>query len=118
MYEGELKQRIPDTEVLLRLEPEELAGILLPILRKEGANYQGKVSGYNFCNGFRQVQEIYPRLTVPAVTRAIMEAWGWMLNNGLLAPEPENHTGDWAFLTRASEKLQTTTDFEMFRKAT
>ena len=118
MYEGELKQRIPDPEVLLKLEPEELAGVLLPILRKEGLNYQGKLSGYNFCTGFRQMQEIYPRQTVPAVTRAIMEAWNWMLNNGLLAPEPENHTGDWVFLTRASEKLQTLTDFEMFRKAT
>jgi uncharacterized protein (TIGR02391 family) len=118
MYEGELRQRIPDPEVLLRLEPEELAGVLLPILRKEGLNYQGKVSGYNFCNGFRQSQEIYPRQAVLAITRAIMEAWNWMLNHGVLAPEPENHTGDWVFLTRASEKLVTTADFEMFRKAT
>jgi uncharacterized protein (TIGR02391 family) len=118
MYEGELKQRIPDPAVLLSLEPEELAAVLLPILQKEGINYQGKVSGYNFCNGFRQSQEIYSRQSVTAVTRAIMEAWNWMLNHGLLAPEPENHSGDWVFLTRSSEKLQTATDFEMFRKAT
>jgi len=118
MYEGELKQRIPTPEILLELEPEELAGVLLPVLQKESLNYQGKVSGYNFCNGFRQSQEIYPRQTVPAVTRAIMEAWNWMLNHGFLAPEPENHTGDWVFLTRASEKPQTAADFEMFRKAT
>jgi hypothetical protein len=44
--------------LLLKLEPEELAGVLLSILRKEGANYQGKISAYNFCNGFRQMQEI------------------------------------------------------------
>lgn len=118
MYESELKERIPNPEMLLELEPEELAGILLPILRKAGANYQGKVSGYNFCSAFLQMQEIYPRQTVPKVTRAIMEAWNWMMNNGLLAPEPENHSGDWVFLTRASERLQSPTDFEMFRKAT
>jgi uncharacterized protein (TIGR02391 family) len=118
MYENELKQRIPDAEILLTLEPEELAGVLLPILRKASANYQGKVSGYNFCNAFNQMQEIYPRRDVPAVTRAIMEAWTWMLNNGLLAATPDDHSGDWVFLTRAAEKLQGPTDFEVFRKAT
>ena len=118
MYEYELRQRIPDPEILLALEPEELAGVLLPILRKQGANYQGKVSGYNFCNGFRQMQEIYPRQAVPAVTHAIMEAWNWMLNNGLLAPAPDDNTGDWVFLTRAAEKLRDPGDFEVFRKAT
>ena len=118
MYEHELKQRIPDAELMLTLEPEELAGILLPILRKEGATYQGKISGYNFCNGFRQMQEIYPRQAVPAITRAIMEAWNWMINNGLLAPTPDDHSGDWVFLTRAAEKLQDSADFERFVKAT
>lgn len=118
MYENELKQRIPDPALLLALEPEELAGVLLPILRKAGANYQGKVSGYNFCNAFRQMQEIYPRQSVPAVARAIMESWNWMLNNGLLAPCPDDPNGDWVFLTRAAERLQDSADFEVFRKAT
>lgn len=118
MYEGDLRQRIPDPDALLQLEPEELAGVLLPIIRKSAATYQGKVSGYNFCSAFLQAQEIYPRQAVPAVIRAIMEAWNWLLNNGLLAPDPENHTGDWVFLTRAAEKLQGLTDFEMFRKVT
>lgn len=118
MYADELRQRIPQAELLLTLEPEELAGVLLPILRKEGANYQGKISGYNFCNSFRQMQEIYPRQAVPAVTRAIMEAWNWMLNKGLLAPTPDDSSGDWVFLTRAAEKLQDAAGFERFRKAT
>jgi uncharacterized protein (TIGR02391 family) len=114
----ELKQRIPDPEILLKLEPEELAGLLLPILRKASTSQQGKVSAYNFCNDLHQTQEIYPRQHVPGITRAIMEAWNWMLNRGLLAPDPDNPTGDWVFLTRAAEKLREPTDFEMFRKAT
>jgi hypothetical protein len=117
MYEHELKKHIPEAQLLLELEPEELAGVLLPILRKEGATYQGKVSGYNFCNGFRQMQEIYPRKNVPAITRAIMEAWNWMLNKGLLAPAADDHNGDWVFLTRAAEALQNQADFEVFRKS-
>jgi hypothetical protein len=38
--------------------------------------------------------------------------------NGLLAPTPDDHSGDWVFLTRASEKLQTRAHIERFRKAT
>src|SRR6202021_4267086 len=64
------------------------------------------------------MQEFYPRQTFPAVTRAIMEAWNWMLNNGLLAPVPDDNSGDWVFLTRAAEKLQAPADFERFLKAT
>jgi uncharacterized protein (TIGR02391 family) len=118
MCESELRQKIPDPEILLALEPEELAGVLIPILRKASVRNQGKVSAYNFCNALHQMQEIYPRQAVPAVTRAIMEAWNWMLNNGLLAPTPDDHSGDWVFLTRASEKLQEAADFDGFRKAT
>jgi len=117
MSASELRQRIPDPEVLLTLEPEELAGVLLPILRKAGASYQGKVSGYNFCNELNQSQEVYPRQFVPTISLAIMEAWNWMLNNGLLAPAPTSQ-GDWVFLTRAAAKVQDSADFEMFRKAT
>jgi hypothetical protein len=60
MMSFELKQKIPDPELLLTLEPEELAGVLLPILKKQ-AGKDGTVSGYNFANNFRQMQEIYPR---------------------------------------------------------
>lgn len=117
MSAGELRQRIPDAEVLLSLEPEELASVLLPILRRAGARYQGKVSGYNFCNELNQFQEVYPRQFVEPISLAIMEAWNWMLNNGILAPAPTSQ-GDWVFVTRAAEKLQNSADFEMFRKAT
>ena len=88
----ELKQQIPDPELLLTLEPEELAGVLLPILKKQ-AGKDGKASGYNFANNFRQMQEIYPRQYVPAVTRAIMEAWDWLITSGLLAHDAEGHGG-------------------------
>jgi hypothetical protein len=70
MMSFELKQQIPDPELLLTLEPEELAGVLLPILKKQ-AGKEGKVSGYNFANNFRQMQEIYPRQHVPGSTEPL-----------------------------------------------
>jgi hypothetical protein len=79
MSAADLRQRIPDPEILLSLEPEELAGVLLPILRKAGASYQGKISGYNFCNELNQFQEVYPRqleLDVESRTpRSITREW-------------------------------------------
>lgn len=117
MSAGDLRRQIPDPAILLSLEPEELAGILLPILRKASVLNQGKVSGYNFCIEFSQFQEVYPRQHMPAVIKAISEAWNWMLNNGLLARSADTSQGDWVFLTRAADKLQTAADFEMFRKA-
>ena len=62
----ELKQQIAHPGLLLALEPEKLAGVLLPILKSQ-AGKDGTVSGYNFANNFRQMQEIYPRQYVPAL---------------------------------------------------
>jgi uncharacterized protein (TIGR02391 family) len=116
MMSFELKQKIPDPELLLTLEPEELAGVLLPILKKQ-AGKDGTVSGYNFANNFRQMQEIYPRQYVPAVTRVIMEAWDWLITRGLLAHDAEGHGGDFVFLTRAAWRIEGPAAFETFRKA-
>jgi hypothetical protein len=73
MGPSELRQRIPDPKVLLSLEPEELAGILLPILRKATVSNQGRVSAYNFCNELNQYQEVYPRQFVSAIELVIMK---------------------------------------------
>jgi hypothetical protein len=70
MMSFELTQKIRGPELLLTLEPEELASVLLPILKKQ-AGKDGTVSGYNFANNFRQMQEISPRQYVPAVTRTL-----------------------------------------------
>jgi hypothetical protein len=35
----------------------------------------------------------------------------------LLAPAPEDNNGDWVFLTRAADRIQSSADFDVFRKA-
>jgi uncharacterized protein (TIGR02391 family) len=113
----ELRQRIPDPEILLRLEPEELARVLLPILKARSVSGQHPLSGYIFCTELRQVEEVYPLSYVPRISRAIMEAWTWMVNHGLLARDGEQPQGDWVFLTRAAWSVQTDEDFDNFQKA-
>jgi hypothetical protein len=107
-----LKQAFPDPEVLLSLSPEELAGMLLPILKT-----RGPLSGYEFVTGLHQMQEVYPRASLQRVGKAIMEAWSWMIAAGLLAPHPRQMPGqDIVFLTRRAVAITDQTAFESFRK--
>lgn len=108
-----LKSVVPDPEMLLSLAPEELAGLLLPILKED----KQSLSLYSFVNDLHQMQEVYPARFVNAIGRAISEAWTWLVGVGLLAPDPRQHGGDWCFVTRRGEKVITTDDFANFRKA-
>jgi Protein of unknown function (Hypoth_ymh) len=107
-----LREALPDPEVLLSLAPEELAGVLLQIL-KAGDQQLG---GYEFVSDLRQ-REVYPRAFLDRVGKAIMEAWTWMIAFGLLAPDPRQNMGDWVFLTRRAGGISDSDAFEAFRKA-
>ncbi len=65
----------------------------------------------------RDIWEFYPRELLPEISRAIMEAWSWMMNHGLLARDPGQSQGDWVFPTRAARALQTDENFDNFEKA-
>jgi uncharacterized protein (TIGR02391 family) len=110
-----LKEAIPDPEVLLSLAPEELAGVLLHILKRRGGR---NLSGYNLVNELHQTQEVYPHGYVDRVGEAIMEAWEWMIAVGLLAPEPRQMGGgDFMFVTRRAQAIRGQHAFDAFRKA-
>ena len=108
-----LREALPDPEVLLSFAPEELAGVLLPILKRRGRN----LNGYNFVNEFHQMQEVYPPSYVDRIGEAIMEAWAWMIAAGLLASEPRQMGGDFVFLTRRAWSITDQATFEAFGKA-
>ena len=42
MFEGDLMQQVPDPNMLLQLEPEELAGVLLPNSPQVGRKLSGQ----------------------------------------------------------------------------
>jgi uncharacterized protein (TIGR02391 family) len=107
---------LPDPKILLSLAPEDLAGVLLPILKK----LPGSLSGYSFANEKHLFEGdgSYGFLLRDRVSRAIMEAWSWMITAGLLAPDPgQLPGGDWVFLTRRAEEIHDKAAFEAFRKA-
>ena len=89
----ELTQVIPDANVLLALEPEELGAKLLFLLRRR-----------NIPNGMfmpsNLTAEIWPNIPPPGqqhpyssrqrseICQALTEAWAWLEAQGLIVPAP------------------------------
>jgi hypothetical protein len=108
-----LKEAFPDPKVLLSLSPEEIAGVLLHILKA-----RGPLSGYEFVNELHQMEEVYPPAFREPVSKAIMEAWSWMTAAGLLAPHPRQTPEQGImFLTRRAAEITDQPAFDAFRKA-
>jgi uncharacterized protein (TIGR02391 family) len=102
---------MPDSEMLLALEPEELAAVVLEHLNSYGA-HEGKPNRYNFSlpDNFQE----YPSEKREAVGKALMEAWIWLEREGLIAPEP-GQQGEWVFVTRRGQRIQTAEQLRAYR---
>lgn len=103
---------LPDPEILLALEPEELAGFVLEFLNSQGEN-SSMLNRYNFA--MPSTYDRYPRVYHERVGRALMEAWVWLEREGLLAPRP-NTTGDWVFVTRRGKAIKRPADLNAMRQ--
>ncbi len=105
---------IPDPDVLLSLEPEELAGYVLETLQS-----QSQYSGINRDNYTIPTNLGYPENRQEEVARALMEAWVWLEREGMIAPRPGSSGGQgWVFLTRRGRRLHNRVDVETYRKST
>jgi len=104
---------IPDPEIVLSLEPEELAGAVLEILNSMDQSKKGKLNRYNFSlpDNFKE----YPQKYWEPISRAIMEAWVWLEREGLIAPEPGSQ-GEWVFVTRRGKQIKTASDLQSYRR--
>ncbi len=112
----ELFNKIPDAKTLLSLEPEELAGVLLPIFQGLCRSL-GYFNWWNYVRELYQFQQVYPREHRDAISRSIMEAIGWMRSSGLLATYPEDSNGHALFVTRRGMEIDTHEKFRDFRQA-
>ena len=83
---GSIHSLIPDPEVVLALEPEELAGFLMGSLNSLPASEQRGLNRFNF--GLEHTVREYPEDAQDELTLALMEAWVWLEREGLLVPKP------------------------------
>src|SRR5438034_8260399 len=109
-----IHELLPDPEVVLGLEPEELAGPLLQFLNSFP---QGQpVNQQNF--GQRHTVEGYPHEYQEQVQLALMEAWAWLEREGFVVPRPQQVGGPgWFVISRRGRRMKTATDVEAYRKA-
>lgn len=104
----------PDSDALLALEPEELAGILLQYLNSLPPREKEHLNRYNF--GLDHTVQEYPPNHRERLSRALMEAWAWLEREGLLAAKPGSQ-GEWVFITRRGEQLTSQQDVQAYRRA-
>lgn len=110
-----IHELLPDGDALLALEPEELAGVLLQYLNGVHPSNPGLLNRYNF--SLPETTKGYPAAQREAITRALMEAWVWLEREGLLAPRPEDSSGNSIFVTRRGQTVATPDKLQAYRRA-
>ena len=109
---------IPDVDVLLALEPEELGAKMLFLMRKRtdgmftagGLADEATVSNYN--------QSQYPQHRHREIRLAVSEAMGWLQAQGLLVPAPDiNGSNGFVVLSRRARRFESQLEFTDFATA-
>ena len=112
----ELPTAIPDVDVLLALEPEELAAKVLFLLRKrqEAMFNLGNLRMELGMTGHTQ----YPRHRLDEVDLALAEAFAWLEAQGLLVPaEGMNGNNGFRHLSRRAQRFENEAAFTDYQTA-
>lgn len=100
----DVMQTLPTSEAVLELEPEALGGYLLESLSA------GNSQDLRLDNFISRIRRHYKE---DAVEGAFLEAWAWLVREGLLIPAKN----DTYLLSQRGRRLKGRQDLEAFRKA-
>jgi uncharacterized protein (TIGR02391 family) len=106
---------IPKADDLLALEPEELAGVLLEHMNSRGEEDRS-LNRHNFFHAGESPADAYPPEYRERVNKALIEAWGWLEREVLIAPRPVTDS-NWVFITRRGKTLVNREQFTSYRHA-
>jgi len=98
-----ITKSLPTVDSVLQLEPEELAGYLLE-------HFGGSASSLNPHNFGLEVDQHYKD---ERAKKALLEAWAWLVREGLLIATKDN----WFFLSRRGLRLKCRQDLDSFRRS-
>lgn len=109
-----IEEIIPSPDVLLALEPEELAGFLLEYLNELPKRDQMlNLSNLTLSSGPLLA---YAGGRFPDVAEAVSEAWMWLLREGMIAPRPGATPMDWVFVTRRGQRFKAHSELDAYRR--
>src|ERR1035437_2287520 len=122
MLMKELAQAIPDVQVILALEPEELGAKLLFLLRKRfgGSMFSPTGLEYELWEGahLQNKQTLYPRQERGGIGLALTEAWAWLEAQGLMVPAADtNGRNGWRILSRRARRFESDAEFARYSVA-
>src|SRR4051812_40907825 len=104
-----LHSLVPDADIVLSLEPEQLGAVLLVHLNSLPDNEQAQLNRYNFfaksygSNSFAG----YPPQYFDQVSDAFLEGWAWLEREGLLISRVDT-SGNAFRVSRRGRQLKTT----------
>ena len=113
-----LVQAIPDVEVFLALEPEELGAKLLFLAKECGGMFSPSNFEAEIWDAEIRRQPTYPRNRQNAVALALTEAWAWLEAQGLIVPAPDQgHGTSYRVLSRRARRFQSEAEFASYAVA-
>lgn len=118
----EIHAAIPNPDALLALEPEELAGKLLFLMRQRFEVQPNQLRPTDFITEVMTEPlppegKGYPHEKRVEIAYALTEAMAWLQAQGLLIPFPAEHEGSGRMLSRRARKFETEEDFRHFELA-
>lgn len=110
-----IRDLVPNVDDLLKLEVEEIAGVLLLHLNGVDESHR-HTGGINYRNFFEcPPRQDYDRQQHD-VNRALMEAWAWLKNAGFLVESP-GLASDFYFISRRGKAVTSRADFTAYCNA-
>jgi uncharacterized protein (TIGR02391 family) len=116
-----LEDLMPNVEVLLALEPQELAPFVLEVAKSQLQNdiiCLNNLSLTRAQRGTPQYQQSAYAARDAEITAAVAEAWDWLRIKGLLTTAPGlNGNNGFCFVGRRGRAIEDANDFNRFREA-
>jgi uncharacterized protein (TIGR02391 family) len=116
----DLVKAIPDVEVMLALEPEELGAKLLFLAKARFGSCMFHPDNLQseLWTGALWGQESYPRQQQRLIGLALTEAWSWLEAQGLVVPEDDmNGRNGWRRLSRRAQRFENAAEFANYAVA-
>lgn len=115
-------QAIPDVEVFLALQPEELGAKLLFLAKArqkfDGDMFHPAMFEQEIWEAEKRQQPTYPRNRQAAISLAFSEAWAWLEAQGLTVPAPDtNGRNGYRVLSRRARAIASEAEFADFKIA-
>jgi uncharacterized protein (TIGR02391 family) len=111
-----LYKLIPDLDVLLALEPEELGANILWLLQTNDDRKPFNIGNYllEFDNFQYGGSKSYPPQRIAEVKQACSEAWSWLEVQGLVVLAPSDSHNGWRILSRRGQRFKNPIEFSKF----